>query len=96
MTRSELVAILAERFPQLMKQDAAMAVDEIQDAMANTLANDDRIEIRGFGTFGLNRRPARLGRNPKTGERFAVPPKMAPHFKAGKELRDAVDFSGQK
>ena len=52
-----------------------------------------RVEIRGFGSFGLNSRPARIGRNPKTGEKVQVPPKYVPHFKAGKDMRDRIDQS---
>ena len=61
------------------------------DAMSTTLSQGDRIEIRGFGSFGLNFRPPRTGRNPKTGEKVLVPKKYVPHFKAGKELRERVD-----
>jgi integration host factor subunit beta len=61
------------------------------DAMSSTLSQGDRIEIRGFGSFGLNFRPPRTGRNPKTGEKVLVPKKYVPHFKAGKELRERVD-----
>ena len=53
----------------------------------------DRIEIRGFGSFALNYRPPRIGRNPKSGEKVSVPAKWVPHFKAGKELRERVDHS---
>lgn len=91
MTRSELIARLAERYPQLVVKDAEFAVRTILDAMARTLAQGHRIEIRGFGSFGLNHRPARVGRNPKSGERVHVPEKFVPHFKAGKELRERVD-----
>ena len=59
--------------------------------MALTLSKNNRIEIRGFGSFGLNERPPRTGRNPKTGEKVRVPRKFVPHFKAGKELRERVD-----
>ncbi|QRM20757.1 integration host factor subunit beta [Dechloromonas sp. TW-R-39-2] len=93
MTRSELNAALAQRFPQLMQKDAEMAVTEILGAIATALAAGNRVEIRGFGSFALNYRPPRTGRNPKTGEKVAVRGKFVPHFKAGKELRDLVDTS---
>ena len=64
MTKSELVAQLALRFPQLVLKDADFAVKTMLDAMSDALANGHRIEIRGFGSFGLNRRPSRVGRNP--------------------------------
>ncbi len=92
MTKSELIARLAERHPHLVAADAELAVKTIIDAMVNTLVGGERIEIRGFGSFSLNFRPPRLGRNPKTGDKVQVAGKYVPHFKAGKELRDRVDF----
>ena len=91
MTKSELIVQLAERFPQLVAKDADLAVKMILDAMSEALVRGDRIEIRGFGSFALNYRPPRLGRNPKSGEKVDVPAKWVPHFKAGKELRERVD-----
>ena len=92
MTKSELIAQLAERFPQLVAKDADYAVKMILDAMTDALARGDRIEIRGFGSFALNYRPPRVGRNPKSGEKVHVPEKYVPHFKAGMELRERVDL----
>ncbi len=92
MTKSELIARLAGRFPQLVAKDADCAVKVILDAMADSLSQGDRIEIRGFGSFALNYRPPRIGRNPKSGERVEVAQKYVPHFKAGKELRERVDI----
>lgn len=92
MTRSDLIAKLAERYPQLLAKDTDMAVKVILDAMADTLAQGGRIEIRGFGSFALNYRPPRIGRNPKSGDKVQVPAKYVPHFKAGKELRERVDY----
>ena len=91
MTKSELIAQLAERFPQLVAKDADFAVKMMLDAMSEALVRGDRIEIRGFGSFALNYRPPRVGRNPKSGEQVSVPAKWVPHFKAGKELRERVD-----
>ncbi len=91
MTESDLIARLAERFPQLVAKDADFAVKMILDAMSEALVKGDRIEIRGFGSFSLNYRPPRVGRNPKSGEKVDVPEKWVPHFKAGKELRERVD-----
>ena len=96
MTKSELIARLAERFPQLVAKDADFAVKMILDAMSDALVRADRIEIRGFGSFALNYRPPRTGRNPKSGERVSVPAKWVPHFKAGKELRERVDQQGDR
>jgi len=91
MTKSDLIARLTARFPQLVAKDADYAVNVILDAMADALARGERIEIRGFGSFALNYRPSRIGRNPKSGEKVHVPEKHVPHFKAGKELRERVD-----
>ena len=92
MTKSELIARLAERFPQLVAKDADYAVKMILDALTAALVRSDRIEIRGFGSFALNYRPPRVGRNPKSGDKVQVPAKHVPHFKAGKELRERVDY----
>ena len=91
MTKSELIAKLATRYPQLVVKDAELAVKAILDAMAQGLATGQRIGIRGFGSFDLNYRPPRVGRNPKSGDKVQVPEKYVPHFKAGKELRERVD-----
>ena len=93
MTRSDLIAALASRFPNLMSKDAEISVKEILDAISNALVKGDRVEIRGFGSFGLNYRPARTGRNPKSGEKVMVAQKYVPHFKAGKEMRERVEES---
>ncbi|WP_395667823.1 integration host factor subunit beta [Rhodoferax sp.] len=91
MTRSDLVEELANRFGQLTQRDAEFAVKAILDAMNNALVRGHRIEIRGFGSFSINRRPPRMGRNPRSGESVAIPERRVPHFKPGKALREAVD-----
>lgn len=91
MTKSELIAILASRYPQLAVRDTDYAVKTVLDAMTQALACGQRIEIRGFGSFSLSERSPRIGRNPKSGEKVMVPGKQVPHFKAGKELRERVD-----
>ena len=91
MTRSDLVDELAARFSQLTHRDAEMAVKTVLDSMADALARGHRIEVRGFGSFTVNHRPARTGRNPRTGESVEIPEKRVPHFKPGKALREAVD-----
>jgi len=90
MNRSDLITHLAELHPQLFAKDAESVVKVILDALSNTLSKGGRVEIRGFGSFGLNYRPPRQGRNPKTGASVKVPAKYVPHFKAGKELRERV------
>ena len=92
MTKSELVRLLTARYPQLVARDMEMAVKTVLDAMSQSLVSGACIEISGFGSFGLNHRPPRMGRNPKTGEKVQVPEKFVPHFKAGKELRDRVNL----
>ena len=92
MNRADLIDRLANLFPQYPAKDAALAVRVILDAMSNALANCGRIEIRGFGSFALNYRPPRNGRNPKTGAKVKVPAKYVPHFKVGLELRKRVDY----
>jgi len=91
MTRSDLVEELANRFGQLTHRDAEYAVKTILDAVSDALVRGHRIEIRGFGSFSVNRRPPRMGRNPRSGESVAIPEKRVPHFKPGKALREAVD-----
>ena len=91
MTKSELISKLAMRYSQLVTKDAELAVKTILDAMGESLSQGERIEIRGFGSFSLNYRPPRVGRNPKTGGKVSVPEKYVPHFKASKELRERVD-----
>ncbi len=91
MTRSDLVEELAARFSQLTHRDAEYAVKTLLDAMSDTLVRGHRIEIRGFGSFSVNRRSPRIGRNPRSGESVAIPEKRVTHFKPGKALREAVD-----
>lgn len=91
MTKSELISNLAARFPQLVARDAEMAATAILTAITHTLARGQRVEIRGFGSFSVNNRASRVGRNPKTGATVVVPDKKVPHFKAGKDMRERVD-----
>lgn len=91
MTRSDLITRLSAIHPNLPGQDIDLAVRLILDAMSHAIAQGGRVEIRGFGSFALNHRPAHIGRNPKTGATVKVPAKYVPHFKVGKELRERVD-----
>ena len=95
MTRSDLIAALASRFTHLTAKDAEIVVKDILDAIGNSLAHGDRVEIRGFGSFSLNYRSPRKGRNPKSGDPVSVPAKYVPHFKAGKEMRERVEESAK-
>ena len=99
MTKSELILRLAERLnnpalglnAQLLQKDCEVSVRLVLESMTQALIKGHRIEIRGFGTFSVNSRPPRVGRNPKSGEEVAVPAKRVPHFKPGKDLRLRVN-----
>src|SRR5665647_2409399 len=91
MNRSELIDDLAAKVGNLTTTDTELAVNTILDAMTDALVAGHRIEIRGFGSFAVTRRPPRIGRNPRNGESVAVPEKRVAHFKPGKPMRDAVD-----
>ena len=95
MTKSELIEQIFEKQPHLSTKDVELAVKIMLDQMSEALASGDRIEIRGFGSFSLNYRSPRLGRNPKTGESVELEGKYVPHFKPGKDLRDQVNDSLQ-
>jgi integration host factor subunit beta len=95
MTKSELIEALAKKQPHLLIKDVDLAVDCIVERICQALIANDRIEVRGFGSFSLHYHPARVGRNPKTGEPLNLSAKYALHFKPGKELRDRVDGSRQ-
>jgi integration host factor subunit beta len=92
MTKSELIDEIARLQNGLPIKDVEAAVKCILEQMSEALAAGERIEIRGFGSFSLHFRPARQGRNPKTGETVALAGKYVPHFKPGKELRERVNM----
>ena len=87
MIKSELVARVAAQNPHLYQRDIENVVGAILDTIADALARGDRVELRGFGAFSVKSRPARLGRNPRTGENVDVAEKLVPLFKSGKEMR---------
>ena len=91
MTKSELIERLALKQTHLMHKDVELAVKLVLDQISESLAKQDRVEIRGFGSFSLHFRPARTGRNPKTGDAVQIPAKYVPHFKPGKEMRERVN-----
>ena len=95
MTKSELIERLAARQTQLSLKDVELVVKSLLEHMAQSLAQGERIEIRGFGSFSLHYRAPRIGRNPKTGQSVELEGKYVPHFKPGKELRDRVNASIQ-
>ena len=91
MTKAELVDKIAEKKPGLTRKDVEAVVNTVLDSIKDALSNEDKVEIRGFGSFRIRHRRAKTGRNPKTGETVSVPPKKVPFFKAGKEMREMVD-----
>ena len=91
MTKSELIEALARKQSHNASKDVELAVKTLLEQMSESLANGERIEIRGFGSFSLHYRPPRIGRNPKTGDSVALPGKHVPHFKPGKGLRERVN-----
>ena len=91
MTKSELIDFISLKLPELSKKDVALAVNAVFETMTEALNKDDRIEIRGFGSFTVKHRHGRDGRNPKTGEPVKVPKKRIPFFTVGKELRDKIN-----
>ena len=93
VTKSELIEKISETL-KLPAGKAEAIVNTIFDSMVKALERGEGIEIRGFGSFSINRRPPRMGRNPRSGEQVLIPEKLVPHFKPGKALREAVDARG--
>ena len=96
LTKSALISRIAVRQQLLTEKDVELAVKALVEQMVETLAQGERVEIRGFGSFSLHFRPPRTGRNPKTGESVEVGPKYVPHFQPGKELKDRVNYEDEK
>lgn len=94
MIKSELVAKLAQRYPHLYHRDVERIVTTVLDEITKALAEGKRVELRGFGAFSVKARPARMGRNPRTGEPVQVDEKRAPFFRTGKELREKLNNGG--
>lgn len=95
MIKSELVGKVATANPHLYQRDVENVVNAILDAISEALARGDRVELRGFGAFSVKSRPAREGRNPRTGARVSVAQKSVPFFKSGKEMRARLNKNGQ-
>ena len=94
MIKSELIARLAAENPHLTQRDVERVVGVILERMINALERGGRVELRGFGAFSVRSRPARAGRNPRTGDPVDVRAKHVPFFKSGKELRERLNASG--
>ncbi|MDG1864998.1 MAG: integration host factor subunit beta [Woeseiaceae bacterium] len=91
MTKSEVIDRMVIKQTHLPAKDIELTVKHILSLMSESLASGERIEIRGFGSFSLHYRPARIGRNPKTGDPVALSGKYVPHFKPGKDLKLQVN-----
>ncbi len=91
MIKSELIQKLVDENPHLFQKDVENIVAAILDEISDAMARGDRVELRGFGAFSVKNRPARVGRNPRTGEKVNVGEKYAPQFKAGKEIRERLN-----
>ena len=91
MTKSEVIDRMVMKQTHLPAKDIELTVEHILSLMSESLASGERIEIRGFGSFSLHYRPARIGRNPKTGDPVALSGKYVPHFKPGKDLKLQVN-----
>lgn len=90
MLKTEMLAKLAQENPHLTRSDIERVFDAIFTTITDVLADGGRVEVRGFGAFSVKSRDARIGHNPRTGEKVAVPAKRVIAFKAGKEIRDAL------
>ena len=91
MIKSELVQRIAAQNPHLYQRDVEKIVNAILGEIVAAMARGDRVELRGFGAFSVKQRPARTGRNPRTGAHVAVDQKCVPFFKTGKEMRDRLN-----
>ena len=94
MTKSELTERLAELNPHLYQRDVEQIVGAIFDEISRALLRGERVELRGFGAFSVKHRPARTGRNPRTGAHVSVEQKSVPFFKTGKEMRERLNKQG--
>ena len=91
MTKSELILKITRKNSFLYQKDIHKIIDTLFDSVTKALDNDDRVELRGFGTFTTKLRNARIGRNPKTGEPVAIPQKKMPFFKMGKSMKERIN-----
>jgi integration host factor beta subunit len=95
MTKRDLIDEINRKFPHLSRLDSEVIINSIFDSMIDAMERDERIEIRGFGSFMVKQRRAREGRNPKSGAMVSVAAKKVPFFKVGKELRLRVNNQSQ-
>jgi integration host factor subunit beta len=95
MIKSELVQRVAAQNPHLYQRDVENIVNAIFGEIVDALGRGDRVELRGFGAFSVKNRPARTGRNPRTGAHVAVDQKHVPFFKTGKEMRERLNTTAE-
>jgi integration host factor subunit beta len=93
MVKSELIKRIVGKFQQLPEKDIELGINQVLDHMGETLEQNGRIEIRGFGSFSLHYRPSRNAHNPRTGEKVVTLHKYAPYFKPGKQIRERINQS---
>jgi integration host factor subunit beta len=91
LIKSELIEKIAERNPHLFQRDVEHIVNAILEEIVAALSRGDRVELRGFGAFSVKKRPARIGRNPRTGKQVSVSEKCVPFFKTGKDMRERLN-----
>jgi integration host factor subunit beta len=91
MIKSELVQRIATQNPHLYQRDVENIINAILGEVTTAMSKGDRVELRGFGAFSVKHRPARTGRNPRTGEHVSVAQKSVPFFKTGKEMRERLN-----
>lgn len=96
MTKSDLIKRLADANPHLYLRDIERIVGTVFEEISAALSRGDRVELRGFGAFSVRSRGERVGRNPRTGDEVAVPNKVVPYFKTGKELRERLNLDGDE
>ncbi len=91
MTKSDLILKLTEKNYYLFQKDIYKIIHVFFDSISEALENGERVELRGFGAFGVKKRKARIGRNPRSGEPVAIPEKNIPFFKMGKKMRERIN-----
>jgi integration host factor subunit beta len=91
LNKSDLILKILESEPTLFKKDATKIVNVFFDTISNAIAKGERVELRGFGVFGVKKREARIARNPKNGDVVAVPSKKVPFFRMGKDMKDRIN-----
>ena len=91
MNKSDLILKILESESTLFKKDATKIVNVFFDTISNAIAKGERVELRGFGVFGVKKREARIARNPKNGDVVAVPAKKVPFFRMGKDMKDRIN-----